>query len=47
MFKDIKITGVPSKNDDTGGQKRGDNIIFVYDIDGKKLAHLGDPTWGI
>lgn len=40
--KGIKITGVESNHDDAGGEKRGDNIIYRYDLDGIKVAHLGD-----
>lgn len=39
---DIKITGIPCYHDTSGGKERGNNIIFTYEIDGMKLAHLGD-----
>jgi len=39
---DITFLGVPSYHDDAGGRKRGQNIIFVWKMDGMCLAHLGD-----
>jgi len=38
----IKITGVPTFHDDSLGVKRGGNIVFVYEIEGLRLSHLGD-----
>lgn len=40
--KDINIRGIVSHHDNSGGKKRGDNIIFTYDIEGIKVCHLGD-----
>lgn len=37
-----RITGVPSFHDDAGGAKRGENVIFTIEADGKKIVHLGD-----
>ena len=37
-----KITGVPSFHDEAGGSKRGENLIFVIEADGLRVAHLGD-----
>ena len=39
---DIKITGVSCFHDQSEGKERGGNIIFIYEIDGFRLAHLGD-----
>ena len=39
---DIPITGIPSYHDKMLGAKRGENTIFVIDIDGYKICHLGD-----
>lgn len=39
---DIPITGTPSYHDEMKGAKRGENIIFKYEIDGLTLCHLGD-----
>jgi len=41
-IKEVKIQGIASFHDDSRGSKRGGNIIFVFSIDGMKLAHLGD-----
>ncbi|MDV4152259.1 MBL fold metallo-hydrolase [Clostridium sp. AL.422] len=35
------IEGFQSYKDDFSGFKRGDNIIYLYEIDGFKLCHLG------
>jgi L-ascorbate metabolism protein UlaG (beta-lactamase superfamily) len=40
--KGIKISGVLTYHDDAGGTKRGNNIVFCFDIDGVKVCHLGD-----
>ncbi|MEG2354124.1 MAG: MBL fold metallo-hydrolase [Clostridium sp.] len=42
IIGDIRITGIPSYHDDVQGLKRGPNIIFIIEVDGYKLAHLGD-----
>lgn len=34
--------GVPSFHDEKKGELRGKNIIFVIEMDGLKVAHLGD-----
>lgn len=39
---DIRIYGVPSFHDEVMGAKRGDNIIYVFEFDGIRIAHLGD-----
>ncbi len=38
----ITFLGVSSFHDEVGGAKRGKNIIFVWEMDGIRLAHLGD-----
>lgn len=40
--KGISFKTVKTAHDDTGGSQRGDNMVFVFDIDGMKVAHLGD-----
>jgi len=40
--KGIKIEGLNSYHDKSKGSERGENIIFVIEADGLKLAHLGD-----
>ncbi len=36
------ILGIPSFHDEVQGAKRGMNTIFVFQVDGITLAHLGD-----
>lgn len=38
----IKITGIPAWHDTKQGKERGNNIIFVYEIDGLRISHCGD-----
>src|SRR5262249_36577180 len=40
-FKDIKIRGLASYHDDVEGMKLGKNPIFVLEIDGLRVVHLG------
>jgi L-ascorbate metabolism protein UlaG (beta-lactamase superfamily) len=40
--KAIKIKGVATAHDDTGGSQRGPNIIFCLEVDGVKICHCGD-----
>ena len=39
---DIPITGIPSYHDKMLGAKRGENTIFIIEIDGYRICHLGD-----
>jgi len=41
-FKNIFTYGVPSFHDNNSGQDRGPNTIYVFYIEGIKIAHLGD-----
>lgn len=38
----ISVFGVSSWHDNEKGAKRGENVIFVFQIDGVTIAHLGD-----
>lgn len=38
----ISFIGIPTYHDDKKGEERGGNIIFVIEIDGVRIAHLGD-----
>jgi len=42
VFEDVKIYGVASYHDRSHGSDRGDNTIFIFEIDGLTVAHLGD-----
>jgi L-ascorbate metabolism protein UlaG (beta-lactamase superfamily) len=41
-IKGIDIKGTPVFHDEAQGSKRGNNLIFCFNIDGMKLCHLGD-----
>lgn len=38
----IAARGVASLHDDEGGRRRGPNTIFAFELDGVRVAHLGD-----
>ncbi len=38
----VSIFGIASFHDDSGGSKRGENTIYLINLDGLRLAHLGD-----
>src|SRR3989344_3237556 len=40
--KGVSVIGVASWHDDQAGAKRGPNIIYVIEIDGLRVCHLGD-----
>jgi L-ascorbate metabolism protein UlaG (beta-lactamase superfamily) len=37
-----EVVGVPSEHDPSGGTERGPNTIFVFELDGVRVAHFGD-----
>jgi len=37
-----RITGIATFHDDAEGRKRGKNLIFLFELDGLRVAHLGD-----
>jgi len=41
-IKDTYITGIPTFHDDTGGKKSGKNTVYVIEMEGVTLCHLGD-----
>jgi len=41
-IKGVRVRTVQSFHDDTQGSQRGKNAIFVFEMDGLKIAHLGD-----
>lgn len=41
-IKNSEITAVPSYHDEKNGAERGENVIFIYEVDGIHLCHLGD-----
>ena len=40
--KGIKITGIDSYHDREKGAERGENAIFVFEMEGVRICHLGD-----
>jgi len=40
--KGIKVIGLETFHDEARGSKRGRNIIFAFEVDGIRFAHLGD-----
>jgi L-ascorbate metabolism protein UlaG (beta-lactamase superfamily) len=41
-FKDVHIRSVGTYHDDMSGMKRGLNSVTILEVDGYKIAHLGD-----
>jgi len=37
-----EVVGIASEHDDVAGTQRGPNTIFAFDLDGIRVAHLGD-----
>ncbi len=42
IVDDIKITGIRTYHDKFEGKRRGENTIYVLEVDNYKIAHLGD-----
>jgi len=40
--KGVRVRTVGVYHDDAQGSKRGKNSIFIFDVDGLRVAHLGD-----
>ncbi len=38
----IKIRGLASFHDEEKGKKRGNNVVFCFEIDGMRVCHVGD-----
>ena len=41
-YFDITLRGIDSFHDEYGGNKRGKNTVFVINVDGLNVCHLGD-----
>jgi L-ascorbate metabolism protein UlaG (beta-lactamase superfamily) len=39
---DVSVKGIKTFHDKANGKKRGNNIIFRFDVDGLKVCHCGD-----
>ncbi|MCD6539692.1 MAG: MBL fold metallo-hydrolase [Candidatus Omnitrophica bacterium] len=40
--KGIEIEGILTFHDETQGSQRGKNLVFIFNLEGLKIAHLGD-----
>ena len=40
--KGIKFNGIDTFHDASGGNERGANVIYCFEVDGIKVCHLGD-----
>jgi len=38
----VSVVGIEVDHDASGGEERGKNIIFIFEIDGVRVAHFGD-----
>jgi len=38
----LRVEGLPSFHDKSGGELRGPNTIYIVEVDGVRVAHLGD-----
>ncbi|MGA2667268.1 MAG: MBL fold metallo-hydrolase [Patescibacteria group bacterium] len=38
----FEIKGVSTFHDNVDGKKRGNNVVYVFDVEGLRLCHLGD-----
>lgn len=41
-IKNIFVTGIPTSHDKKGGKERGSNTVYVIEMDGLTICHLGD-----
>jgi len=42
VVRGIEFTGIHSFHDDQQGAERGENTIFAFELEGIRIAHLGD-----
>ena len=40
--KEVEVKGIPTYHDNVGGNQRGKNTIFCFEMDGIRVCHLGD-----
>jgi len=41
-FRDVHVKTVGTYHDDSKGAERGKNTVFIFDVDGMRIVHLGD-----
>lgn len=39
---DVTVSSLPTFHDEVKGAKRGNNLVFCFEIDGLKVVHMGD-----
>ncbi len=42
VIKGIEFKGIPTHHDNVGGKTRGNNLVFIFNMDGVRVCHLGD-----
>lgn len=42
VVRGVRVEGIPTFHDDAGGRKRGSNLIFLLELEGMRVCHLGD-----
>lgn len=42
LAPDVRVTAVPCWHDEAQGTKRGENLMFLIEAEGLRIAHLGD-----
>ncbi len=40
--KGLHVTGIPTFHDSHGGEERGDNTMYLFEMDGISICHCGD-----
>ena len=43
----VRVRGVATQHDDQGGAIRGKNSVYIFEVDGVVLCHLGDLGHGL
>lgn len=41
-IQEVEIKGIPTFHDNVGGAKRGNNIVYVFNVDDLRICHAGD-----
>jgi L-ascorbate metabolism protein UlaG (beta-lactamase superfamily) len=42
VVRGVSFRGIAAYHDETEGSKRGNNVIFAFELDGVRVCHLGD-----
>ncbi len=41
-FRDVTVRAIPTFHDEVQGRRRGENVVYRIEADGKTVVHLGD-----